>query len=233
MTKLFSSFLAFGMALLSTSCGNSRHGTSPKAIRVAGELRDLASKGDAAALKELTALAESDNRAAQYVLGTMYDAGNGLPEDSALAAKWYRRAADQGDAGAQFALGVMYNSGQGVDRDPATAVTWFRKSAEQGLATGQANLGGMYAMGEGVPKNPVLALMWLRLAARNPHGNAGSQISALERSMTPVQIAQAQKLSEDWQALRGQRPTRIPKAMLMPSGSGTGVLGDQLEAAGR
>ena len=96
MIRLSSIVLVLSMALLLTNgCNNRRTGTSPKATRIAGELRDRASKGDAAALKDLTTRAEDGNRAAQYVLGTMYDAGNGLPADAGLAAKWYRRAAEQ------------------------------------------------------------------------------------------------------------------------------------------
>ncbi len=209
-------------------------GSSAKATRIAGELRDLASNGDTSALGQLTARAESGNRAAQYVLATMYDAGNGVPQDPAIAAKWYRKAADQGDASAQFALGVMYSGGQGVARDAGLAVKWFRKSAEQGDSRAQWNLGGMYAQGEGVPKNPVLALMWMNLGQPNLKAqlsNLKIQIVSLERSMTPTQIAQAQKLSEDWNALRKRGPRIGDSAIPTPKAPGTGILGNQLDVA--
>ena len=59
---------------------------------------------------------------AQYILGAMYVAGRGVPQDDAGAVRWYRSAADQGVAEAQGALGAMYAFGQGVPRDDAEAV---------------------------------------------------------------------------------------------------------------
>jgi TPR repeat protein len=47
----------------------------------------------------------------------MYYTGQGVPQDDAEAARWYRKAADQGHAGAQFNLGAMYADGQSVSQD--------------------------------------------------------------------------------------------------------------------
>jgi TPR repeat protein len=44
----------------------------------------------------------------------MYRDGDGVPEDDAEAARWYRLAADQGHAPAQFNLGLMHATGEGV-----------------------------------------------------------------------------------------------------------------------
>ena len=80
----------------------------------------------------LRPLAEQDNAIAQYNLGQMYREGQGVPQDSAEAAKWYRKAADQGHAGAQGNLGSFYYRGQGVPQDFTEAAKWYRKAAEQG-----------------------------------------------------------------------------------------------------
>jgi excisionase family DNA binding protein len=69
------------------------------------------------------------------VLGAMYDNGRGVPQDFALAAKWYRRAADEGDPVAQTSLGFMYYSGRGVPQDDVLAHAWFNLAAAQGDAT--------------------------------------------------------------------------------------------------
>jgi TPR repeat protein len=81
---------------------------------------------------------------AKYMLGMMYENGDGVPEDSARAAEWYRKAAEQDNAEAQSNLGVMYLLGEGVPKDAALAVQWFRRSAEQGNAAAQYNVGVMY-----------------------------------------------------------------------------------------
>jgi hypothetical protein len=59
--------------------------------------------------------------------------GQGVPQDHAEAAKWFRRAADQGLAGGQFNLGVLYGNGQGVPKDFVQAYLWFSLAAKQGF----------------------------------------------------------------------------------------------------
>ena len=58
--------------------------------------------------------AEQGDADAQYNLGVAYDNGEGVPQDHAEAARWYRLAAEQGNASAQFNLGVAYENGEGV-----------------------------------------------------------------------------------------------------------------------
>ena len=47
--------------------------------------------------------ADQGHAGAQFNLGHMYANGQGVPQDDAAAANWYRRAADQGHTGAQLA----------------------------------------------------------------------------------------------------------------------------------
>ena len=114
---------------------------------------------------EAKAKAEAGDAVAQSILGDCYYFGEGVREDEAEAAKWYRKAADQGDVRAQFSLGVMYAKGRGVPKDEAEAMKWYRQAADQGYAQAQVNLGQMYANGEGVPKDEGEALKWNRKAA--------------------------------------------------------------------
>lgn len=61
----------------------------------------------------------------QYNLGLIYEYGEGVPEDNAEAAKWYRQAAEQGVEEAQFDLARLYNSGEGVQQSEVRAYAWF------------------------------------------------------------------------------------------------------------
>jgi uncharacterized protein len=63
---------------------------------------------------------------AQYNLGVMYDYGQGVPQDYAVAMSWYRKAAEQGDADAQVNLGILCGMGQGVPQDYVIAHMWFK-----------------------------------------------------------------------------------------------------------
>ena len=84
-------------------------------------------RGDyATTIRELRPLAEQGVAEAQFLLGVMYDKGQGVPQDYAEAVGWYRKAAEQGYAKAQYNLGVMYGNGEGVPQDEAQAYMWFK-----------------------------------------------------------------------------------------------------------
>ena len=55
---------------------------------------------DAATVKWNRLAAEQGNVWAQYLLGSMYYNGDGVPQDDAAAMKWYRLAAEQGHVSA-------------------------------------------------------------------------------------------------------------------------------------
>ena len=59
----------------------------------------------------------------------MYSSGQGVPQDFAEAARWYRKAADQGLAEAQANLGDLYFKGRGVTQDNAEAHMWLSIAA--------------------------------------------------------------------------------------------------------
>jgi TPR repeat protein len=60
----------------------------------------------ATALRSWKPLAKQGNTDAQFLLGAMYDNGQGVPQNYKTAVKWYTLAAKQGDALAQFNLGL-------------------------------------------------------------------------------------------------------------------------------
>ena len=102
---------------------------------------------------------------AQFLLGTLYENGEGLPVDQALAFKWYSKAAEQGYGHAQNNLGLMHYRGRHVPRDLRRAEDFFRMAAEQDVMKAQRNLGILYLAAKDVPDN-------LRLAEVNRDINA-------------------------------------------------------------
>jgi hypothetical protein len=117
--------------------------------------------------------AEQGDAKAQVDLATMYYHGQGVRQDYAEAALWYRKAADQGNAIAQNAIGSMYYYANGVPQDYAEAARWYRKAADQGYARAQYNLGLLYDRGQGVPQDYAEGLRWYRKAA--DQGNARAE----------------------------------------------------------
>jgi uncharacterized protein len=99
---------------------------------------------------------------------------------------------------AQVGLGLMYYTGQGVAKDAVEAVKWYRKGAEQGYAMAQVVLGVKYAFGKGVPKDEVRAYMWLLLAGSKGIEVAKKNYGILEKSLTPQQRAEGQRMAREW-----------------------------------
>lgn len=149
-------------------------------------------------------LAEDGDPRAQTIVGTLYYEGRGVERDPEQAAEWYRMAAEQGHASAQAALGNMYHDGDGVPEDWEKAAEWLRKSAEQGHPGGQGALGSMYVAAHGVPQDYVEAYKWLTLATAQLPADGRRELvermrSDLEANMTAEQIAEAERLVEEWE----------------------------------
>jgi TPR repeat protein len=152
------------------------------------------SDGDyAAALKIWRPLAEQGDARAQYNLGVMYSASEGVLQDYAAAVTWFRKAAEQEHAWAQTMLGAMYDKGQGVPQDYAAAVTWYRKAAEQGEVVAQNNLGWMYRNGQGVPQDDIAAHMWFNIAAANGKHTTTENRDFVAKGLSSADIMEAQK----------------------------------------
>jgi len=86
-------------------------------------------------LRELIPSAEQGDIDAQSFLGLMYSLGQGVPQDSRTAVKWYTLAAEQGNVSAQFELGLMYGTGLGVIQDDVYSHMWWNIAASSGDET--------------------------------------------------------------------------------------------------
>src|SRR6185436_15150504 len=103
-----------------------------------------------------------------------------------------------GNVTAEHNLGVLYTQNSGGLHNFKEAAKWFRKAAERGYVDSQLNLGGLYANGQGVPRDYVQAYLWLNLAAVHSD-TAASTRDVIAAKMSPQQIAQAKKLTREWQ----------------------------------
>ncbi len=118
--------------------------------------------------------------------------------DYETAFKEFEPLAMQGSIWSQYNIGLMYSEGKGVPKDYAEAFKWYKKAAEQGLLEAQNSLGVIYAKGEGVPKDYVMAYKWFSLAATRLEPAIKNK-SMIEKDMTPEQIAEAQRLSREFE----------------------------------
>ena len=136
--------------------------------------------------------------------GPLEDANAALiRKDYAKALQLYRPLAQNGEPGAQVNLGYMYDEGLGVPKDYREAVKWYRRAADQGDALGQNNLANMYRDAVGVPQDYVQAHLWFNLAAqrfatKEKRDTAAKDRDVVAAKMTAAQIAEAQKLAQQW-----------------------------------
>ena len=102
---------------------------------------------DAAAVDEMTRLAQNGNANFQYNLGRCYDRGLKVAQDYKQALYWYQKAAEQGHDKAANNLGCMYLDGRGVEQDYEKAAYWLELSAQKNDTLAILNLGCMYEDG--------------------------------------------------------------------------------------
>ena len=152
------------------------------------------------AIRWYTKAAEQGFVYAQNNLGSMYHRGEGVGRNFREAIRWYTKAVEQGHASAQFNLGNMCYFGEGVLENYKKAFQWYTKSAEQGHASAQYNLGTMYYRGEGVEKNLSMAYGLYLLAAQGDDETAKNNLPKLRLKLTTEQIAEGQKIAQEWQA---------------------------------
>lgn len=101
---------------------------------VTGWVADAARAGAPGAVAWLEAAAGSGNAAALSQLGGFYEAGEVLPQNSALALENYRQAAEGGAPEAQLILARRYATGDGVAQDYVEAHVWANLAAAAGVA---------------------------------------------------------------------------------------------------
>ncbi len=86
------------------------------------------------ALREFKA---DDTPNSLYMVGVMYENGEGVEKDKKEAATWYRKSAEKGFAPAQYKLGQLYERGEGVPQDKQEALKWYKR--RQGRDTAWLN----------------------------------------------------------------------------------------------
>lgn len=106
--------------------------------------------------------AKDGNTDSMYLLGRMFQYGEGIEKNYSEALNWYQKAADKNHELAQLSLGFMYDQGEGTKQNFAEAFKWYMKSAHQGNAIAQRNIGLMYTTGDGVVANKKLRLNGLK-----------------------------------------------------------------------
>jgi len=118
-----------------------------------------------AGLKWLQAAAGQNNPNAEFYLGYLYEHGQFVAQNYALALQNYEAATRVHYPPAENNLGSLYQHGQGVPKNIGKALEWYLAAAQHGNAIGQMNLANLYCGGDGAARDYQKAVYWLRLAA--------------------------------------------------------------------
>lgn len=135
------------------------------------------------------------NRNAENTLGALLATRQDYPD----AVPWLQRAVKQGDPNAEINLANLYLHGYGVKVNGAAAAALFEKAARQGDAPAQLFLGQLYEKGEGVKQDYIAAYKWFKLAQMQRIAGADKELNKCSLSMTPGQIASAEKQAGQFQ----------------------------------
>ena len=93
-------------------------------------------KDYATAISEARQAMESGDARASYLLGVMYQNGQGVAANTAEASSWYEKAAQGGVVGAFSKLAQLYARGDGVPKDADKALAYARRGDQLGDAEG-------------------------------------------------------------------------------------------------
>ena len=145
------------------------------------------------------------NVASQCQLGQLYQHGEGVRQDSAMAAQWYQKAVDQNDSCAQNNLAMLYESGRGVGKDLVKAHQLYKLAAEQGLAVAQTNVGISYEEGLGIAKDGRQAAQWYERAAKQGEANGEYRYARLLQDAAPELAAKLYRSAAEKGHVRAQR----------------------------
>lgn len=76
--------------------------------------------------------ASDDDVKSYYMLGVMFEKGEGVKTDFVEAAAWYLKAADKDSAAAMYRLGRLYERGLGVEQNSIEAKKLYQKASRLG-----------------------------------------------------------------------------------------------------
>lgn len=131
---------------------------------------------DPKAVEEARMYAESGDARGEFLLGTLYWQGIGMPKNDSEAFHWFNKSAKQGDKWAMYNIGYLFYYGQGVATDYSQAAYWWGKASDQGFAPAQNSLASLYELGKGVPKSQSKKIELLRKAANKNLGLAQTSL---------------------------------------------------------
>ena len=152
-----------------------------------------------------TPLADQGAGHALYILSELHKEGlGGLRKDSPRQFALLEQAAEAKNTMAMVGYAIVLQAGEQVEKDIDRAFSIMNEAAELGDPFAQFWLATLfYSLGQGTERNKVVAQKWFILAAESPTLLADKEMFQSvrlkqESELTPQQLAEADRLADEW-----------------------------------
>ncbi len=134
------------------------------------------------AVTSWTAAAEGGHPAAGFLMGRLYETGNGVEKSPQQSFHFYEMAAREGNVQAAVKVGLIYRDGSkelDIKKDYVVAMKNFEKGALEFWPESQYYIADMYRRGLGVNSDRTEGLRWLLLAAKKRYVPAHLELARI------------------------------------------------------
>lgn len=169
-------------------------------------------KNVAKAMPYLTIASPKDGRAA-FLTGTLFENGDGVPQNAREAVYWYERAAGLDNTDAMTRLGMLHALGQGTARHDGKVFEWLQKAAAQDQPAALYNLAVSCRHGFGTPVDGTRADRLFRQSAEGGCRQAMLALAAMHETHSPETCSSGE--AAFWRGKAAQTPARPPSGSVL------------------
>ncbi|NUT89123.1 alginate biosynthesis protein [Pseudomonas corrugata] len=144
----------------------------------------------------------ADQPRAELLLGKLYYEGKWVPADAKVAEAHFQKAVGR-EVAADYYLGQIYRRGYLGQVYSQKALDHLLKAARNGQNSADFAIAQLFSQGKGTKPNPVNAYVFSQLAKVQNTPQANELAQTLEAQLPPEQLAQAKRLLQQEQAIRG------------------------------
>ncbi|WP_421548005.1 alginate biosynthesis TPR repeat lipoprotein AlgK [Pseudomonas sp. QD4] len=144
----------------------------------------------------------ADQPRAELLLGKLYYEGKWVPADAKVAEEHFQKAVGK-EVAADYYLGQIYRRGYLGQVYPQKALDHLLTAARNGQNSADFAIAQLFSQGKGTQPDPVNAYVFSQLAKAQDTPQANELAQQLDTQLPPAQRAQAQRLLQQEQALRG------------------------------
>ena len=144
----------------------------------------------------------ADQPRAELLLGKLYYEGKMVPADAKVAEEHFQKAVGR-EVAADYYLGQIYRRGYLGKVYSQKALDHLLTAARNGQNSADFAIAQLFSQGKGTKPDPLNAYVFSQLAKAQNTPQATELAQTLEAQLPPAQLAEAQRLLKQEQAVRG------------------------------